>query len=253
MINSYSLTDNFDDTYTPTPQGFYSFSQAGATGDMHFVPSGSFANDLMYTNWTDGTVSIIDIDPATGLVKLPLQRTLLVSGLGGGPWGLDFDPITRNLFIANWGGNPFNGVVQIGELAVAYGTGVPGWLNNTPNIIGAGEIPRTGSTDFRIELSNALAGAPCMIAVSFVRAEFPIAGMTLYGDFLTPGAFFTWSLVTDGFPGITLGKATLPIPIPNDASLVGLKTYWQGFVMDPASPLPIGVSHTGGLEVTVVR
>ena len=77
--------------------------------------------------------------------------------------------------------------------------------------------------------------------------------MTLYVDLLTPGAFFTWSLVTDGFPGLTFGKAVLPIPIPNDATLVGLKTYWQGFVMDSGSPSPLGVSHTGGLEVTVAR
>ena len=90
-----------------------------------------------------------------------------------------------------------------------------------------------------------------MIAASFTRAEIPFAGMTLYGDFLTPGAFSIWSLVTDGFSHLTFGKATLPIPIPNDLTLVGLKTYWQGFVMDPASP--IGISHTGGLEVTVVR
>ena len=59
--------------------------------------------------------------------------------------------------------------------------------------------------------------------------------------------------MTDGSPSFSFGKATLPIPIPNDASLVGLTTYWQGFVMDIFSPLPIGVSHTGGLEVTVVR
>ena len=49
------------------------------------------------------------------------------------------------------------------------------------------------------------------------------------------------------------GRATLPIPIPNDPALAGFTTYWQGFVMDSGSPLPIGVSHTGGLKVTVIR
>ncbi len=115
------------------------------------------------------------------------------------------------------------------------------------------KIPQVGNTDFRIELTETVARAPCVIAGSLVRAEISLAGMTLYGDFLTPGAFSTWSLMTDGSSGLTSGKATLPIPIPNDASLVGLKTYWQGFVMDTASPLSIGVSHTGGLEVTVTR
>ena len=54
-----------------------------------------------------------------------------------------------------------------------------------------------------------------------------------------------------GFPGV--GTAKLSVPIPNDSALVGLTTYWQGFVLDSGSPLPIGVTHTGGLAITVVR
>ncbi len=46
---------------------------------------------------------------------------------------------------------------------------------------------------------------------------------------------------------------TLPVRIPNDPSLLGLTTYWQGFVTDPASPAAIGFSHTQGLAVTLVR
>ena len=117
----------------------------------------------------------------------------------------------------------------------------------------AGDVPRIGSTNFRIDLRDALAGAPCVIAGSLARAETPQAGMMFYGDFLTPGAFLTWSAVTDGVPGLTFGKATLQLPIPNDASLVGFTTYWQGFVMDSSSPLPVGISHTGGLQITVIQ
>ncbi len=116
LINSHSLTDNSDGTFTPVLQGFYSNSQSGATGDFHFIPTGAFANDLMFTNWSNGTVSIIDIDPATGLPvgggSTP-SITLFASGLGGGPWGLHFDAISGNLFISNWGGIPSNGIVQV--------------------------------------------------------------------------------------------------------------------------------------------
>jgi hypothetical protein len=49
------------------------------------------------------------------------------------------------------------------------------------------------------------------------------------------------------------GTATIPIEIPNDSGLLGLTTYWQAFVMDSGSPLPIGWSHTGGLAVTLFR
>ncbi|MCH7914280.1 MAG: DUF1735 domain-containing protein [Deltaproteobacteria bacterium] len=115
-INIHSLTDNGDGFFTPGPKVFYSNSELGATGDLQFIPTGTFANDLMFTNFSNGTVSIIDIDPITGLPvgggSTP-SITLFASGLGSGPWGLDFDPITGNLFIANFGGNPPNGIVQI--------------------------------------------------------------------------------------------------------------------------------------------
>ncbi len=53
--------------------------------------------------------------------------------------------------------------------------------------------------------------------------------------------------------GYGVGTATLPLPIPNDSSLLGFTTYWQGFIMDGGSPLPIGLTHTGGLAITVVQ
>ena len=81
-----------------------------------------------------------------------------------------------------------------------------------------------------------------------------MAGLTLYGDFSTPGEFMTWGLVTSGIRGLRgTGRATLSIQIPNDPSLVGYETFWQGFVFDSGSPLPIGLAHTDGLQVIVIR
>ncbi len=116
VINSYAPTDNADGSFTPVLTGFYSNSAFGATGDLEFVPSGDFENDLMYTNWNGGTVSIIDIDPLSGNpvgggTAPPV--TLFASDLGTGPWGLAFDPVTNDLFIANFTGNPYDGIVQI--------------------------------------------------------------------------------------------------------------------------------------------
>ncbi len=104
------------------------------------------------------------------------------------------------------------------------------------------------------QVTEVLGGASCILGVSLSRSETLLAGVTLYGDFLNPGAFVYWILGASGpagFPGV--GMFTLPVRIPNDPSLLGLTTYWQGFVTDPASPAAIGFSHTGGLAVTVVR
>ena len=134
-----------------------------------------------------------------------------------------------------------------------YGSGPPGTGNVVPRIGTGGEIPQIGSATFKIELTEAVGNSPCAIAGSIERLELSVFGGTVYGDFLTPGAFAYWILTTSGptgFPGV--GTATLSIPIPNDSALVGFTTYWQGFVLDSGSPLAIGLTHTGGLAVTVV-
>ena len=139
-------------------------------------------------------------------------------------------------------------------VVLAYGTGLTGSGNVTPTIGTGGELPSVGSSTFKVEVTEALGGALCAIAGSFVRTETPLLGGTLYGDFLTPGASLSWGFTATGTPGTPgAGTASLPIPIPSDVSLIGFTTYWQGFVMDSGSPLPIGFTHTGGLAVTVLQ
>ncbi len=118
-IYAATLADNGDGTFTPTETGLFSQSEAGANGDMLYVCGGPFEQDLMITNWSGGTVSVIDLDLATGL-PLPSAAaptiTLFASGLGVGPWSLEVDPITGNLLIINWNGTPSNGIVQVSGL-----------------------------------------------------------------------------------------------------------------------------------------
>ena len=135
-----------------------------------------------------------------------------------------------------------------------YGEGLAGSGQVIPRIGTGGEAPRVGNASFEIQVTEALGGALCAIAGSLAQSETSVFGGTIYGDFLTPDAFWVLGLVASGpggFPGV--GTAGLSVAIPNDPALVGLTTYWQGFVFDPGSPLPIGLSHTGGLAVTVVR
>ena len=65
------------------------------------------------------------------------------------------------------------------------------------------------------------------------------------------------SLLSSGFTGSVLFMVVpnlLPVNElgPVRSALLGLTTYWQGFVADNGSPSPVGISHTAGLEVTVI-
>jgi hypothetical protein len=94
-------------------------------GGIQYVPAGLFAGDVMYVSWSAGEVRRLDVDPTTGL---PVDATSMLptlgtsnpvderfaSDLGNGPWGLAFDPLTGELFVGTWQGNPPNSIVQIG-------------------------------------------------------------------------------------------------------------------------------------------
>lgn len=116
QIQTMSFMVNPDGTFGIGTPAFYSNTQLGATGDIHFVPTGAFVDDLMFTNWVAGTIGIIDIDPLTGS---PVGGggtpaiTQFANDLGNGPWGLEFDPISGNLFISNWAGSPADTFIQI--------------------------------------------------------------------------------------------------------------------------------------------
>lgn len=137
---------------------------------------------------------------------------------------------------------------------VQYGIGLPGSGDITPRIGTGGETPHVGNSLFQIKITGGVGGAPCVIAGSLARAEIPFFGGVLYGDFLTPNTFVALSFFTSGLAGIPgIGTARLPVPIPNDTTLIGLTTYWQAFVSDTASSSPLAVSHSGGLAVMVIR
>jgi hypothetical protein len=111
--------------FTPgTVALFVTLPQQG-TGAIQYVPSGPLAGNLMYVNWNFGEVRVLVIDPATGLpvdkgTGTPTMGTTnpmdqrFASGLGVGPWGLEFDPLTNDFFVATFRGDPANSIVQIG-------------------------------------------------------------------------------------------------------------------------------------------
>jgi hypothetical protein len=95
------------------------------TGAIQYVPSGPLAGDLMYVNYDFGEVRVLTVDPVTGLpidkvTGMPTLGTTnpedarFASDIGVGPWGLEFDPLSNDFFVATFNGTPGNSVIQIG-------------------------------------------------------------------------------------------------------------------------------------------
>lgn len=124
QVYTIPLTDNGDGTFAPNSASLFVDLPDGAGGAIDYIPSGTYAGDLIYVNWSGGTIDIVDIDPATGFpfdaeTNLPTLGTAnpkitpFASGLGVGPWGLTFDPISNDFFLTTWGGTPSNTIIQI--------------------------------------------------------------------------------------------------------------------------------------------
>jgi len=100
----------------------------GSPTAMQYIPSGSLAGNLLYAAWDVGQVRYLVIDQATGLPidadsSQPQLGTTnpvdmpFATDMGEGPLGMDFDPITHDLFITTAQGIPFNSIVQIAGFA----------------------------------------------------------------------------------------------------------------------------------------
>jgi uncharacterized repeat protein (TIGR01451 family) len=103
---------------------FVSLPERG-TGAIQYIPSGKYGGNLMFVNWDRGEVWILAIDPSTGHpidagTGLPALGTsnprawVFASGLGVGPWGLEFDPLSNDFFVSTYRGDPYNSIIQIG-------------------------------------------------------------------------------------------------------------------------------------------
>jgi hypothetical protein len=91
----------------------------GEIGGIHYVPSGCLRWNLMHANFESGELRVLRIDPTTGLPvggALTPVDVRFASGLDnvdGGPLGLEFDPLSNDLFVSTFEGNPLNAIIQI--------------------------------------------------------------------------------------------------------------------------------------------
>ncbi|MDP7114049.1 MAG: putative metal-binding motif-containing protein, partial [Myxococcota bacterium] len=132
QVSCWNSTELFNLPLTPLGGGLYepgvaelfAMLPAGSTGAMQYVPFGPMAGDLVHADWGIGEVRILDIDPDSGLAidadtGVPTLGTTnpvdseFAADMDTGPWGLEFDPLTGDLFIATWNGDPEDTIIHI--------------------------------------------------------------------------------------------------------------------------------------------
>ena len=82
-------------------------------GGLTFVPAGPWTGHLLIADWHSGEIRRLVIDPESGDpidadLGLPVRGTHnpviepFASGIGRGPWGLEFDARTDDLLVSTW-------------------------------------------------------------------------------------------------------------------------------------------------------
>lgn len=125
-----------------------------------------------------------------------------------------------------------------------YGTGTPGTGGKTPRLW-ATSAPRLGNTGYALTIDNGLPNAPVVGFIALRKAQFNLGGVDVWIDFA----------VSFQLPIATLdaqGSASYPLPLPNNASLLGANVFQQAFVGD-AGGAPIGFSATQGVDALVTN
>lgn len=143
-------------------------------------------------------------------------------------------------------GLPDLGAYEMSGFAL-FGTGCAGSGAATPELSSTGAIA-LGSTTFTITLRKALGGTNAALGIGTSRTRF--GSINLPFD-LGGGCNLLIDLpITSAFPvagsGAGNGTANVPLPIPNNPSLLGGSTYFQWFVVDPATQSNFGVTTSNG-------
>ena len=112
-------------------------------------------------------------------------------------------------------------------------------------VLGASSEPRIGNHWFSFVGHNATSKSVGVLAIALAPGNFQILGITVLVDVTNP---------TTGFINVasdTRGELALPLPLPNDSSIVGLTVYSQIAWSDNCTPSR--VSATQGLRVRITQ
>jgi hypothetical protein len=117
----------------------------------------------------------------------------------------------------------------------SYGSGCNGGLQ-----LAANSLPQLGNAGFGLELVGIGPNAPAAIVGAAQPASVPLFGCTLL---VAPGV--ATALVTSSATGL----ASVPLSVPNTASLLGADFYFQGAALQPTSAN--GFQLSAGLSIVL--
>jgi hypothetical protein len=126
----------------------------------------------------------------------------------------------------------------------SYGQGTAGTGGKVP-FLWASSTPRPGNTKFGITIDRGLPNATAVPFLSLQRADFVIGGVRVLIDFSQSIQFPFVNLDTTG-------SATIPLPLPNTPTILGVVGLEQAFIADSGGGA-LGFSATQGLEIRVMN
>lgn len=168
----------------------------------------------------------------------------------------DTSPQTNNDYHGCWGCFPFqpSGNIYLSDMQTGfhvvvptcgvplqYGTATPGAGGRAPAVDYGGGFAQVNRTTFALEVADAAANAPLALFVGTASASTTAFGITINVDLLQP--YVQLVAGTDA-----QGRASLNVPVPNQASLAGGTIHAQAVVADAG---PQGLAASRGFRVTI--
>jgi hypothetical protein len=194
------------------------------------LPAGSHGIAIYYPNtnvrYTNGTGSNQMYSNNDATLTLGIARSTLFGG---------------TLF------NPrvWNGTIHYANVGTAsygvFGAGCQG-SNGVPSLAAAsGSLPKIGST-LTLDLTSMRASGGAVVVILGTRNDMPVdlSGVGMPGCTLHTNLLLLFPIANVG------GSASLPLPVPNDTSLLGALFYNQALVLDTGVNAFGGVMTNGG-------
>ncbi|MEE2714335.1 MAG: hypothetical protein VX913_16310 [Planctomycetota bacterium] len=248
-VSSYTQGSIYQIPLTPNPNGngtfqvppnsatLFATTPVGAEG-MGFIPSGPYAGSILHSNYDNGDLTVIVLDTVTGL---PTGQTETFITNVPWPMGVDFDPLTGDLFVAtNNGLNPGGNLYHFsGTIAGDYQLNQPGASFEVNGVQGSLVAPALtvapAGTPLTVAWTSTNAGLPfdVALAISLIPAGYVSPGAQIINIDL--GSPYNW--VFGGTFTNTFAPASFTYAAP------GSSVAAQMGVVDPTYALGVAVSQ----------